>query len=331
MPELRQDPVSKNWIIIATERAKRPSSFKSIQEGKNSSSNCPFCPGHETETPSEVLCFRDKDTKPNTPGWQVRVVPNKYAALSPEAEVSTNKDNFFHSMNGMGVHEVIIEGPEHDKFFSELKHEHATLILKAWQQRHRQLQQNKNLKYIQIFKNHGKAAGASLEHPHSQLIATPLIPTSTQMEIERLKSYHDENNSCLICDLLIKELEAGFRIITINKDFIAFCPFASRFPMETWIVPQQHQASFNECKEEQLEMLAATLQDILGRLRQIADDPPFNLVLYTAPLQQKEQLYHWHFKLLPRLSIVAGFELGTGIHINPTPPEIAAQYFNKNE
>ncbi|WP_406676722.1 galactose-1-phosphate uridylyltransferase [Moorella sp. ACPs] len=329
MPELRQDPVSERWVIIATERAKRPSDFKPSHNEKKGNAGCPFCPGHEKETPPEVLAFRAANTEPDTPGWQVRVVPNKFAALVAGGEVSSESKGVYRAMTGTGVHEVIIEGPDHDTFFADLAPEHAAQVLKAWRQRYLQLEQDKRLQYIQLFKNHGPTAGASLEHPHSQLIATPLVPAAVNEEMTRIKAYWQEKESCLFCDLMEAELETGTRVVAFNKEFLAFCPFASRFPMEMWIIPRRHQASFGACEDEQLVQLAAILQDTLGRLKQAANDPPFNLVLHTAPLRQEDSIYHWHFELLPRLTIVAGFEWGTDMYINPTPPEIAAQSLNE--
>lgn len=325
MPELRQDPVSERWVIIATERAKRPSDFKPLHKEKKGNASCPFCPGHEKETPPEVLAFRDANTEPDTPGWQVRVVPNKFAALVADGEVSSESKGMYRTMSATGVHEVIIEGPDHDTLFADLAPEHAVQVLKAWRQRYLQLKQDKRLQYIQLFKNHGPTAGASLEHPHSQLIATPLVPAAVNEELARLKAYRQEKKSCLFCDLIEAELATGTRVVAYNEEFLAFCPFASRFPMETWIIPRRHQANFGECEDGQLKQLAAILQETLSRLQKAANDPPFNLVLHTAPLRQEGDTYHWHFELLPRLTIIAGFEWGTDMYINPTPPEIAAQ------
>ncbi|WP_258360738.1 galactose-1-phosphate uridylyltransferase [Moorella sulfitireducens (nom. illeg.)] len=329
MPELRQDPVSERWVIIATERAKRPSDFKPPHNEKKGNAGCPFCPGHEKETPPEVMAFRDAGTEPDTPGWQVRVVPNKFAALTAGGEIARESKGIYRAMTGTGVHEVIIEGPDHDTVFADLAPDHAVQVLKAWRQRCLQLEQDKRLQYIQLFKNHGPTAGASLEHPHSQLIATPLVPAAVNAELARLKAYRQEKKSCLFCDLIEAELATGTRVVAFNEEFLAFCPFASRFPMEMWIIPRRHQANFGDCEEGQLKQLAAILQETLSRLQKAANDPPFNLVLHTAPLRQEDGIYHWHFELLPRLTIVAGFEWGTDMYINPTPPEIAAQSLNE--
>lgn len=329
MPELRQDPVSLRWVIIATERAKRPSDFKPPRNDEKGGAGCPFCPGHERETPPEVLAFRASGTAPDTPGWQVRVVPNKFPALSPGQDITAGNAGLYRTMKGYGAHEVIIEGPDHNTFFADLPPAHAIQVLKAWRQRYLQLSRDEKLQYVQIFKNHGRTAGASLEHPHSQLIATPLVPVTVSQEVARFESYTREQGNCLLCVLADGELDNGARAIGFNKEFLAFCPFASRFPMETWIVPRRHQVGFGDCDDGQLEHLAAILQATLARLKKAAGDPPFNLVLHTAPLHREGVSYHWYLEILPRLAIVAGFEWGTGMYINPTPPEIAAQALNE--
>ncbi|MDN5347154.1 MAG: UDPglucose--hexose-phosphate uridylyltransferase [Clostridia bacterium] len=326
MPELRQDPVSQRWVIIATERAKRPSDFIHPQETKRGPDNCPFCAGKEKETPPEVLAFRDPDTAADTPGWKVRVVPNKFAALRPEGELQSKEQGIYRTLSGVGAHEVIIEHPEHHLFFPDYTTEHAALVLKAWRQRYLQLGQNPKLKYVQIFKNHGQIAGASLEHPHSQLIATPQVPAAVRAEMRRAQNYQDWRGRCIYCDILQAEETNGSRIIALNDNFLAFCPFASRFPFETWILPRNHQPTFGMVDDEQLSDLAFILKEVLGRLKRAVNDPPYNLILHTSPLREEEPAYHWHLELLPRLTIVAGFEWGTDMYINPTPPEAAVRF-----
>ncbi|MGB9859503.1 MAG: galactose-1-phosphate uridylyltransferase [Moorellaceae bacterium] len=334
MPELRHDPINQRWVIIATERAKRPSDFarpgkKLAKGGTKTKNNCPFCPGQEKETPPEVFALRLPGTEPDTPGWQVRVVPNKFAALVPESKGTEEMAGLYRWREGLGVHEVIIEGPDHERELWDYDPEHTVQVLKTWRQRYLQHARDERLAYAQIFKNFGTEAGASLQHPHSQLIATPLVPSAVRQEIERAEEYLEEKESCIYCDLLEAELSQGARLIAFNKRFLAFCPFASRFPFETWILPRQHQSSFGEVTDEQLEDLASVMQDVLGRLYRSLDGPPFNLVLRTAPLHEPSPAYHWYLQLLPRLTTVAGFEWGTDIFINPTPPEHAAQFLNE--
>lgn len=331
MPELRQDPITQNWVIISTERAKRPSDFFSSKnreqkEKATIKDTCPFCPGNEEQTPPEVFALRSPDTRADTPGWQVRVVPNKFAALLPEENGGEQKAGLYRSLPGKGVHEVIIEIPEHETSFPNYPPQQAIRVIQAWRQRYLQHSQEGDLKYIQIFKNQGQIAGASLEHPHSQLLATPLVPPAVAQEIRRVQEYLREKESCLFCDLLEKEIQKGIRIVAFNEKFLAFCPYASRFPFEIWIFPWKHQSHFGEIEDAQVEDLAAIMQDVLGRLQRSLQDPPFNLVLRSAPINGETWGYHWHFELLPRLTTVAGFEYGTGIYINPTPPELAAQF-----
>ncbi|MGI9952357.1 galactose-1-phosphate uridylyltransferase [Moorellaceae bacterium AZ2] len=334
MPELRQDPVTGRWVIISTERAKRPSDFARPKDREHQGQafkkrgNCPFCPGNEKETPPEVFALRLPGTAADTPGWQVRVVPNRFPALVPDGGGGEEVAGLYRRQEGIGLHEVIIEGPDHDVELPAYKPAHAVQVLKTWRQRYLQHAQDKRLAYIQIFKNYGTEAGASLQHPHSQLIATPVIPPDLQEEIQRAEQYMEQEESCLYCDLLETELRQGARVVAFNKHFLAFCPFASRFPFETWIFPRQHQPSFGDLTDEQLEDLVSLLQDLLDRLAKALANPPFNLVVRTAPLHQEVPAYHWHLQLLPRLTTVAGFEWGTNIYINPTSPEHAAQFLN---
>ncbi|HBT47053.1 MAG TPA: galactose-1-phosphate uridylyltransferase [Peptococcaceae bacterium] len=334
MPELRQDPVTGRWVIISTERAKRPSDFRRQKDEEGpvqpdrKEKNCPFCPGNEKETPPEVFALRLAGTSADTPGWQVRVVPNKFPALTANGDGRKKTSGLYNSLDGIGVHEVIIEGPDHEVELREYKPDHAVRVLQTWRQRYLQHARDGRLAYVQIFKNYGTEAGASLRHPHSQLIATPVIPPDLQEEIRRAEEYMEREESCLYCDLLETELRQGARVVAFNKHFLAFCPFASRFPFETWIFPRQHQPSFGDLTDAQLEDLVSLLQDLLDRLAKTLADPPFNLIVRTAPLHQEVPTYHWHLQLLPRLTTVAGFEWGTNIYINPTSPEHAAQFLN---
>lgn len=329
MPELRQEPVTKKWVIIATERSKRPSDFL-IQKEKRKGGFCPFCKGNEDKTPPEIMAYREAGTKPNTPGWWIRVVPNLFPALTKEGAGKTENRNFYLSKPGIGAHEVLIESPEHESSLESHSLEHIKEIFYAWRDRYQALINEESIQYIQIFKNEGSVAGASLEHPHSQLIATPLIPPVVDEELKGAQEYYQEQRKCIYCDMIKHELEEGTRVVMKNRDFLAFCPFASRFPFETWIIPQQHQAGFDLINDDQLHSLSAAVQDVTQKIAGSLNYPPYNMVLHSAPVGYSDVAdYHWHLEILPRLTIVAGFEWGTGIIINPTPPESAAEYLRK--
>jgi UDPglucose--hexose-1-phosphate uridylyltransferase len=331
MPELRQEPVTKKWVVIATERSKRPSDFPVRQKTRKGGSSCPFCKGNEDKTPPEVMSFREAGTKPDTPGWWIRVVPNKFPALDPQATGSPKHD-FYLTLPGSGVHEVLIESPEHDSSLEKHSLQQVNEIFRAWRARYQALINHETIRYVQIFKNEGAVAGASLEHPHSQLIATPIIPPVIAEELQGAQEYYGERGNCLYCEMIEREQREKIRIVIENNDFLAFCPYASRFPFETWIIPKQHQAGFEAIDDRMLQSLSEIVQGTLQRLTGSLNNAPYNMVLHAAPAGYSDvQFYHWHLEILPRLTIVAGFEWGTGIIINPTPPEAAAQYLQDTD
>lgn len=329
MPELRQDPLTNTWVIIATERSKRPSDFASGKEDKKEPANCPFCLGNEHQTPPEILAYREHGD-PDSGDWSLRVIPNKFAALQIEGHTEKDTVGVYEKMQGVGAHEVIVETPDHNKPLSEESEEHIFGILKAWQSRYLDLQKDKRIKYTQLFKNHGPIAGASLAHPHSQLIATPLVPKNVQDEMEGMQRFYNKEGKCFFCESIEFETKEQQRIVAENSHFLSFCPYAARFPFETWIVPKRHSEYFEHSSDEDLQSLASILKHTISKLSEALNDPPYNLVLHSAPYEMEEgQRYHWHIEILPRLTTVAGFEWGTGFYINPTPPENAAEYLRK--
>jgi UDPglucose--hexose-1-phosphate uridylyltransferase len=328
MPELRQDPVTGNWVVIATERSKRPSDFQ-VRPDEKRGGACPFCKGNEKMTPPEIVAFREAGTGRDEPGWWIRVVPNKYPALEMNEEIAVSS-NFFTSMSGVGAHEVIIEAPEHETPLEELDLAQIMEIFRAWRDRYQALMARKTIRYVQIFKNEGAVAGASLEHPHSQVIAVPLVPSVIAAELNGANTYFLDRGHCPYCDMIGHESETGKRLISENGRFIAFCPFASRFPFEIMLLPKQHQASFAALDESLVQDFSAIVKESMSRLSASLHRPPYNLMLHTAPAgYEGATYYHWHIEVLPRLAIVAGFEWGTGFYINPTPPETAARYLTE--
>jgi UDPglucose--hexose-1-phosphate uridylyltransferase len=330
MPQLRKDPVTHEWVIIATERSRRPTDFKSSEDlmGKPAySPNCPFCPGNEKMTPGEVLAYRPADALPNSAGWWVRVVPNKFPALAIEGNLDRAGFGMYDMMNGIGAHEVIIECTEHDKSIANVSPLQAQEVLWAYRDRCLDLMKDKRFKYILLFRNHGKVAGASLEHPHSQLIALPMVPQDVMLKIEGSQRYHDYHERCIYCDMVKQEVSYGERIICMNDDFVAFCPFSAKYPFETWIVPREHSSSFIYEDRQRINAFASILQDALSRIGICLNYPPYNYTLHTAPInQERERDFHWHLSIMPRLTIAAGFEMGTGVYINVTAPEDAAHH-----
>ncbi|MBI3071326.1 MAG: galactose-1-phosphate uridylyltransferase [Deltaproteobacteria bacterium] len=326
MPELRKDPVIGRWVIIATERAKRPDEFKHdkiVPKG----GFCPFCSGNEDKTPPEVLAYRTPESHANGKGWRVRVVPNKFPALMIEGGLNREGDGVYDKMNGVGAHEVIVETPDHSKSLCDLTAKEVEEVLWAFRDRILDLRKDTRFKYILLFKNHGAAAGASLEHTHSQLIALPVVPRTVHSEMYGAREYYNFKERCVFCDVVRQELEAGKRLILENADFAVISPYAPRFPFETWILPKVHDAHFEDCKTNEYANLAAALRTTLRRLNIALNNPPYNFILHTLPLTEKSSpYYHWHIEIMPILTRVAGFEWGSGFYINPTPPEDAAEF-----
>ncbi len=330
MSEIRQDQATKRWVIMATERAKRPHELvgqrPAVEKQPEYSPMCPFCPGNEKMTPPELLAYR-KSGAANSPGWEVRVVPNRFAALSPEGELAIRDPYWFTNVTGVGAHEVIIESPIHNASPATMDLEHVTRALVLAGQRFEQLQQDHRLNYIAFFRNNGFAAGSSLTHPHTQIIATPIAPTNIRLEIEEARRHYDDRMHCVYCETIEREREAGARVVLETEAFLVFEPFASRWPFETWIIPKQHASVLIPAGPDQVRPLADALQTTLRALYRALGDPAYNLVLHEAPLRDScEDYWHWHIEILPRLSTAAGFELGTGIWINAMLPEDAAAH-----
>lgn len=324
MPEWRKDPVVDRWVVIATERGKRPSDYR-IKPDLPRGGRCPLCPGHEHDTPPEVLSFRDDEARANQPGWWVRVVPNKFPAVRVEGDFDYRREGVYDLMNGLGAHEVVVEATGHDQRLEEQSNRQVEEVVWAWQQRSLDLRRDIRLKYIQIFKNYGQVGGASLEHPHSQIIALPIVPADVRGELAGTQAYQREYGGCVYCNMLCQELSDGRRMVVESEHFLVFVPFAARFPFEMWILPREHQGDFGSIRVEQVADLARVIRLSLGKLNNILEYPPYNMFLHTAPVNSGDYAeYHWHLEILPRLTIMAGFELATGYVINPTPPEMAA-------
>ncbi|KAA3612271.1 MAG: galactose-1-phosphate uridylyltransferase [Calditrichaeota bacterium] len=329
MPELRKDPIVGRWVIISTERGQRPSDWPGENDDKLGGF-CPFCPGNEDKTPAEIFSIRPKSLEPNSSGWDLRVVPNKFPALQIEGELRRRGKGVYDLMNGIGAHEVIIETPDHYREFNDYSIEQIEKILLAYQSRILDLKKDKRFKYILIFKNHGRSAGASLEHSHSQLIATPIVPKNVLEELHGAKRHFDLKERCIFCDIIRQESESDKRVVVQTDNFIAITPFAARFPYEVWILPQAHSSHFESVEKSHYLELAGMMKDILTRLNKALDSPPYNFVIHTSPIQDGNlDEYHWHIEVIPKLTKIAGFEWGSGFYINPTPPEIACEHLRK--
>ena len=331
MPELRKDPIVGRWVIIAPDRAKRPEDF--THEFKTAPDRFdPFCEGNEDATPPEILAYREPGCEPNGPGWRVRVVPNKFPALQIEGDLDKRGEGMYDVMNGVGAHEVVIECPHRETNMSRLSVENIHEILWAYRDRLVDLKRDPRLVHGLIFKNKGAAAGASLEHSHSQLIVSSVVPISVWEEITGSLEYYNYRGRCIFDDMIQQELANGSRIVLDTPGFVVFCPFASRFPFETWIVPKQHSSHYENIPRQGIEELGMVLKTALCKLEMALDDPPYNYVIHTAPFDANElPHYRWHFEIFPRLTRVAGFEWGSGFYINPVLPEEAAEFLRNVE
>jgi len=330
MPELRKDPIIGRWIIISTERGKRPSDFI-VEKNHVRGGFCPLCPGNENTTPPEVLAYSDQPGRaPNQPGWSLRVVPNKYPALVIEGDLNKEGEGLYDKMNGIGAHEVIIETPNHNESFSQLPPERMVLVFHAFRDRIIDLSKDNRFRYVMVFKNFGAAAGASLEHSHSQLIALPILPRMINSELEGSLSYYRYKERCIFCDIIRQELRDGQRLVTENERFLAIVPFAPRSPFEMWVLPKRHSSSYLASDEATFAALAEIFSECMRRLDACIPDVPYNFVLHGAPLRsQPLEHYHWHFEIMPKLTMIAGFEWGSGFYINPVAPEDAARFLRE--
>lgn len=328
MSELRYNLISREWVIIATERAKRPHDFvkakdnvKALPEYKE---NCPFCVGNEDKTPSETFRIGDKVL------WKVRSVYNKFGALSFEEKPKREIHGLHSSMSGFGVHEVIIENPKHNLCIPLMEDDDIKNIIKAYKNRYDAIKKYSGIEHIVIFKNHGPSAGTSLEHPHSQLIATPVVPPQSRGRLQQAASYFDLTGKCLFCQTLSDELKTAERIIVETENFVSFIPYAALSPFHIWIFPKRHASSFSDINDGETSDLAVNLKKTLSKLYYGLDNPDYNYTIRSIPINEKgTEYFHWYVSIIPRLTQPAGFELGSGMFINASLPEEAAKFMRE--
>ena len=325
MPELRRDPITGRWVIINTDRPKGPEKFE-VEDHVKKGGTCAFCTGNEKMTPPEIIAYSKVKREKNTPGWTLRVVPNKFPALQIEGALDKTGIGIYDLMNGIGAHEVIIETTSHDKEIADRDDAEVREMLWAYRDRDLDLRKDQRFKYILVFKNYGFSAGASLEHPHSQLIALPFVPKRVWGEMDGAHRYYEYRDRCVYCDMISQEIHEKGLTISENKSFISFCPFVSRFPYEAWVIPKVHAPDFAQIQEALVNDLALILKETMLRIKKVLRDPSYNYIVHSIPLDGLAMDdYHWHIEIMPRLTRVAGFEWGTGFYINPTPPELAAR------
>lgn len=323
MPQLRRDPVTGRWVIISTNRARRPSDFTRTSALPPQNGSCPFCRGNEAQTPPEILSYRDNGKD----HWSLRVVPNKFPALRVEGLIDRAGEGLYDRMTGIGAHEVIIESAEHKVSLAELPEKRVEDLFWAFRDRIVDLKRDTRLRYILLFKNHGEAAGASLEHSHSQLIALPVVPIQVQEEIEGGRRYYSFKERCVFCDIARQESADGSRMVLETDEVVVLAPYAPRFPFETWVLPRSHHSHFESAHPSLIQNLAWAVRSTIRKIEKVLEFPAYNFLIHTAPIQDGPlEHYHWHVEIIPRLTRMAGFEWGSGFYINPTPPEESAQF-----
>lgn len=282
----------------------------------------PFAPGNEAMTPPEITAIRTNGSLPDTPGWTLRVVPNKYPALTADDAPGPATDGEPHQLPGYGVHEVIVETERSDADLGDLSVSAVAAFLRTLRDRVRTHAADRRLAQVVVFKNHGETAGATIRHAHTQLLGLPLVPGGIARELDGARAYYQAHGRCFFCDAMAD----ASRMIDKGDAGAALAPFAPRLPYETWIVPRRHHSHFEAVEDAEFESLAALLRRTLRRLAGILERPPYNLILHSAPLREAPRVdYHWHLEIIPRVTNLAGFELGTGWHINPVRPEEAAR------
>ena len=325
MSEFRRDPITGRWVIFSPERTRRTRDFTPPEARPIAPGTCPFCEGRENLAGRELWAWRRNGSDPNTGGWDVRVVANREPALRVESELGPPAGGLFERYGNLGAHEVIIESPRHDQDWSSLPPEAISRVLWAWRERIRDLRRDVRLKGFVVVKNHGAAAGAKLDHAHSQLMAYPFAPPALDLELTSAKRHFDNAERCVFCDLITQEIALNQRVIRQDADTVMLAPFAPRVPFETWLLPRAHAARFDDASDALLDAMARALQDLVKRLDVTLLKPPFNLVLHTAPEEKRAaEAFHWHLEMVPRLGPSSGVHWGSGVYVNPVPPEEAA-------
>jgi UDPglucose--hexose-1-phosphate uridylyltransferase len=359
-PELRKDPISGRWVIISSARASRPEapSPRREEESEQARERCPFCLGRESMTPPEIFSIRDNGSGPNSSGWYTRVVPNKFPAFGIFREIHLRRVGMFQMTTGYGAHEVAIDSPEHVIYLEQQPLDQAARIVDTWFERHIDLERDPKLKYVLLFKNHGKAAGASLAHPHAQIIATTVIPDVLKVKLTSAKTHYQDGEGCIWCRQIeqllyyeskiynpdgsvLVQVNLRDRMIAENEKFIAYIPFAARMPYEIHIIPKEHKCSFIQTNSTERLELARILKLVLAKVYKLLGNPAYNFYIHSAPnlsirprtgdYTTIKEDFHWHIEILVRTTIWAGFEQGSGIYINPLNPTEAARYLAETE
>jgi UDPglucose--hexose-1-phosphate uridylyltransferase len=333
--EVRKDYLLDRWVVIATERGRRPTDFAKQERSQAKTAVCPMCPGNEHMTPPALLVYLksgngirktmdEGDTR--CKNWLIRVIPNLYPAFSPPKDKISSKEIMKNANLAMAVghHEVLVESPNHDDGPANAPLAQVVQVINGYIDRLRDLSARPYVRYVSIFRNHGLEAGASLSHAHSQIIAMPFVPQTVKKEMDASRKFWKQEEKCAFCDIIEKE-RCGPRFVLENSKFTVFAPYASVNPMEFWIFPRKHESSLLEMAQGEAKIFAETLKTCLTRLKTLVNDPPYNFGFHMTFDEETRDSYHWHLEVYPRLAIWAGFEKSTGVYINTMTPETAAE------
>ena len=326
MADLRKEPITGTWVVVTTDHPKGPSDylpFKPPYQPQEAEGLCPFCPGHEAMTPKETFMLAGEGGR-----WAVRVIPNKFPFFHIEGEFDRRPEGMYDVMGAIGAHEIVVETPGHKQNFASMEPQQIEKILRAYRERLRDLEKDRRFQQFLILKNY---PGVYNRHPHSHIIAMPVIPRRIDEEIYGTLDYYQRKERCIFCDIIKEEILMKKRVILETVHFLVFSPFASRYPFETWIVPKKHAPDLHHIHEEGIEDLSVAIQSLFLRFHKLLSDPPYSLALHTSPVQSRfhRSEYHWHIETRLRIGLREGFEWGTGFFVNPTPPEDAAAFLRE--
>ncbi len=326
MAELRREPVTGMWVVVTNDDPKGPAdylSFKPPFGRRETEGPCPFCPGNEGMTPQETFSSKQEGGS----GWSVRVIPNKFPFFHIEGTFDRRPEGMYDVMEAIGAHEIVVEAPEHDQNLATLDPKQIGQILLAYKGRLIELGKDRRFEQFLILKNY---PGIFNRHPHSHILAMPVIPKRIDEEIYGTLDYYQRKERCIFCDILKEEISVKKRVILETVHFLIFSPFASRYPFETWIVPKVHSPDFHGITEAEMADLSAGIQALFRRFFELLADPPYSLTLHTSPVQRFHRSeYHWHLETRLRIGLREGFEWGTGFFVNPTPPEDASRFLRE--
>jgi len=333
--ELRKDPLLGRWVAVLNQ-SKSPSEYVFPTE-ENTEKDCLFCAGRERELPPEIMSIQNPNPAEPSKKWWTRVIPNLSPIFRVEGELGRKGDGMYDKMNSIGANEIIVESPYHSVKPEDMGLDQMARVLMTYKERISDLEKDPRLRYTLIYKNSGISAGSMYSHPMSLLASTPVIPRRVKEELDGAKQYFAYKERCIFCDLIREELRFGSRVIIETKGFVAFCPYASKFPFESWIIPKRHNCAFQDVRADEIEDMALILSSVLKKLRHIFDSVPFNYFIHSAPnrIPRKNHWhtlgedFHWHLEIMPRLLRTSGFEWGSGLYILPTSPENAAKYLRE--